>query len=137
MGKIWDFLRSGSLHFGPCQNVLKLILKSPRFVQFGANLTQFGANLDITVYAACSLSALRHSTNDVISLFTCRRAKSLSLFYSSNSYYPSVVEIFILFIFYRLLEGVPDMINNQTILTHEEIGKQVTRREASVTRRDQ
>ena len=26
----------------PRQNVLKLILKSPRFVQFGANLSQFG-----------------------------------------------------------------------------------------------
>ena len=29
------------------QNVLKLILKSPRLVPFGANLTQFGANKDI------------------------------------------------------------------------------------------
>ena len=27
------------------QNVLKLILKSPRFVPFGANLTQFGCQI--------------------------------------------------------------------------------------------
>ena len=39
-GKIWDFLRSVSVHFGsPRQNVMKLILKSPRFVPSGANLT--------------------------------------------------------------------------------------------------
>ena len=31
----------------PRQNLLKLILKTPRFVQFGANLTQFEANPDI------------------------------------------------------------------------------------------
>ena len=32
MGQIWGFLRSVSVHFGsPSQNVLKLILKSPRF----------------------------------------------------------------------------------------------------------
>ena len=44
MGQIWDFLRSVSVHFGsPSQNVLKLILKSPKFVTFVANLTQFGA----------------------------------------------------------------------------------------------
>ena len=43
MGQICDFLRSVSLHFGsPSQNVLKLILKSPRFVPFGPNLIQFG-----------------------------------------------------------------------------------------------
>ena len=43
MGQIWDFLRSVSVHFGsPSQNVLKLILKSPRFVLFGAYMTQFG-----------------------------------------------------------------------------------------------
>ena len=43
MGQIWDFLRSGSVHFGALrQNVLKLILKSHRFAPFGANLTQFG-----------------------------------------------------------------------------------------------
>ena len=38
MGQIlmWDFLRSVSVHFGsPSQNVLKQILKSPRFVPFG------------------------------------------------------------------------------------------------------
>ena len=33
MGQIWDFLRG--------KKVLKLILKSPRFVPFWANLTQF------------------------------------------------------------------------------------------------
>ena len=38
MGQIWDFLRSVSVHFGsPSQNVLKLILKSPRLVTFCAN----------------------------------------------------------------------------------------------------
>ena len=43
MGQILEFLRSVSLHFGSVsQNILKLILKSPRFVPFGANLTQFG-----------------------------------------------------------------------------------------------
>ena len=40
MGQIWDFLRSVSVHFGAVrQNVLKLVLKSPRFVPFGVNLT--------------------------------------------------------------------------------------------------
>ena len=35
IGQIWDFLRSVSLHFGAgCQNLLKLILKRPRFVAF-------------------------------------------------------------------------------------------------------
>jgi len=46
MGLILDSLRSVSVHFGlPSQNVLKLILKSPRFVLFVANLTHFGAKL--------------------------------------------------------------------------------------------
>ena len=46
MGQIWDFLRSVSVHFGAGrQNALKLILKSPRFVSFGANLTQFGCQV--------------------------------------------------------------------------------------------
>ena len=46
MGQIWDFLRSVSVHFGSAsQNVLKLILKSPRFVPFGTNLTQFGSQI--------------------------------------------------------------------------------------------
>ena len=41
MGQIWDFLRSDSVHFGAGrQNILKLILKSPRFVPFGANTSQ-------------------------------------------------------------------------------------------------
>ena len=31
----------------------KLILKSPRFVPFGANLTQFGADSDILIYDPC------------------------------------------------------------------------------------
>ena len=36
MGQIWDFLRSVSVRFGASrQNVLKLILKRPRFVPFG------------------------------------------------------------------------------------------------------
>ena len=36
------FLRSVSVHFGsPSQNLLKLILKSPRFVPFGTNRTFF------------------------------------------------------------------------------------------------
>ena len=39
--QIWDFLRSVSVRFGA------LILKSPRFIPFGVNLTQFGTNLDI------------------------------------------------------------------------------------------
>ena len=47
MGQIWDFLRSVSVHFGaPRQNVLKLILKSPRFITFGENLTHVGAHPD-------------------------------------------------------------------------------------------
>ena len=54
MGQIWDFLRSVSVHFGsPSQNVLKLILKSHRFVPFGTNLTQFGFNPDIPM-AQCA-----------------------------------------------------------------------------------
>ena len=41
MWQINDFLRSVSVHFGaPRQNVLKLILKSPKCVPFCANLTQ-------------------------------------------------------------------------------------------------
>ena len=48
MGQMWDFLRSISVHFGSqSQNVLKLILKSPTFVRFWANLTKFDANIDI------------------------------------------------------------------------------------------
>ena len=44
MGQIWDFLRSVSVHFGSLsQNVLKLILKSPRFFLFEANLAQYQA----------------------------------------------------------------------------------------------
>ena len=36
--KIWEFLRPVSVHFRqPSQNVRKLITKSHRFVQFGAN----------------------------------------------------------------------------------------------------
>ena len=38
MRQIYDFLRYVSVRFGSA----KLILKSPRFVRFGANLTQFG-----------------------------------------------------------------------------------------------
>ena len=46
MGQTWDFLRPVSVHFGAArQNVLELILKSPRFVQFGPNMTQFGESL--------------------------------------------------------------------------------------------
>ena len=42
MGQIWEFLRSVYVHFGAGrQEVLKLILKIPRFVTLGANLTQF------------------------------------------------------------------------------------------------
>ena len=46
VGPNWDkfenLKRSVSVHFGSViQNVLKLILKSPRFVSFGANLTPF------------------------------------------------------------------------------------------------
>ena len=48
MGQIWEFLRSVSVHFGSAsQNVLKLILKSPRFVLFVANLAQFRAKTKI------------------------------------------------------------------------------------------
>ena len=40
------FKRSVSVHFGsPSQNVLKLILKSPIFVPFGPNMTQFGCQI--------------------------------------------------------------------------------------------
>ena len=49
MGEIWDFLRSVSVHFcAPRQNVLKLILKSPRFVPFSANPTQLEAKSNPT-----------------------------------------------------------------------------------------
>ena len=49
MGQIWDFLRSVSVDFGSVsQNVLKLILKRPRFVPFGTNLTQLEGNPDST-----------------------------------------------------------------------------------------
>ena len=43
----------------PSQNVLRLILKSPRFDQFGANLSPLGANSDLpdahdmSVFASC------------------------------------------------------------------------------------
>ena len=50
IGPIWDFLRSVSVHFGlPSQNVLIPILKSRKFVTFGANLTQFGVKIAIPV----------------------------------------------------------------------------------------
>ena len=43
MGQILDFLRSVSVHFGSgSRNVLKLVLKSPKFVPFGTNLAKFG-----------------------------------------------------------------------------------------------
>ena len=46
MGQIWGFLRSVSVYFGSAsQNLLKLILISPRFVLFGANLSQFGCQI--------------------------------------------------------------------------------------------
>ena len=49
------FLRLVSIHFGSLsQNVLKLILKSPRFVPFGANLAQFVNNPDIRAHVAHS-----------------------------------------------------------------------------------
>ena len=44
MGQIWDFLRPVSEHFGlgePKCTETDLNLKSPRFVPFRANLTQF------------------------------------------------------------------------------------------------
>ena len=48
MGQIWDFLRSVSVNFGSSsQNVLKLVLKSLRFVPFRLNLTDFGADANI------------------------------------------------------------------------------------------
>ena len=41
-----DFLRSVSVRFGSLrQNVPKMILKSPRIVPFGANLTQIGCQI--------------------------------------------------------------------------------------------
>ena len=46
MGQILDFLRSVSEHFGAVrQNVLKLILKSPRFDLFVAEMANFRATL--------------------------------------------------------------------------------------------
>ena len=45
-----NFLRSVSVPFGAVrQKVLQLIFKNPRFVVFGANLTQFEANPEIPV----------------------------------------------------------------------------------------
>ena len=64
MGQIWELLRSVSIYFDwvkiglKCDkpgifldqpNCPKLILQSPRFVQFGVNLTLFGANPEIPV----------------------------------------------------------------------------------------
>ena len=67
MEQIWDFLRSVSVHFGsPSQNVLKLILKSPIFVPFGANLTQFVTNLDIPSGKGRSYLAERKHSGVVI-----------------------------------------------------------------------
>ena len=66
----WDksviFFRSVSVHFGPGgQNVLKLILKSHRFVTFGANLIQFRTN--------------SHSLGDLESKSYARKIKHLCL----------------------------------------------------------
>ena len=53
-------LRSVSVHFGSVsQIVLKLILKSPRFVPFGASLTHFGGTPNIPMFC---LSALGFQT---------------------------------------------------------------------------
>ena len=49
MGHIWDFLRLVSVN----QNVMKLILKSPRFVLFRANLTKFATNPDTPTALIC------------------------------------------------------------------------------------
>ena len=48
-GHIWNLLRSVSVHYGSkSQNVLKVILKSPRFVPFGAwSQTYHPCNVDI------------------------------------------------------------------------------------------
>ena len=53
MGQICDFLSSVSVHFGARrQNVLKLILKRPRFVQFGGQSDPFWIpNLTSMVYS--------------------------------------------------------------------------------------
>ena len=59
MGQILDFLRSVSVHFGaPRQNLLKLILKSHRFVKFGGIL-------DLPVREDHTLS-LRKQSRDIV-----------------------------------------------------------------------
>ena len=83
MGQIWDFLRSVSVHFGaPRQNVLNLILKSPRFVPFGANLIHFGCEIphpcsqSVNVNTTVRLDTLTYETPDTQS---CRTPDTLTL----------------------------------------------------------
>ena len=59
-------MRNGnSVQYVPRQNVLKLILKSPRFVPFGVNLTQFEAKSDIPgVEAVSSALVMKKRANN-------------------------------------------------------------------------
>ena len=81
---MWDFLRSVSVHFGSVsQNVLKLILKSPTFVPFGANLTKFGGKQtrDFLGWCCRPSLALIHPSNPrtllsyVLPLSFCSKSK--------------------------------------------------------------
>ena len=60
MGHIRDFFRSDSVHFGATrQNVLKLILKSPRFDPFADNLSQSWSKYKRREYDVINVKPIR------------------------------------------------------------------------------
>ena len=86
MGQIWDILRSVSVHFcPPSQNVLKLILKSPRFVPFRTNLTQFACQIkqpcDRQTWSLCWDVRSRHKLGQI-----CTKWNTSGTFYDRYQY---------------------------------------------------
>ena len=85
MGQIWDFLRSVSVYFGSeSQNVLKLILKSPRFVPFGANMTQFIWQICHVCYISTMLLRLRRKPANLWSIYSSHSCTD-NLFVNSST----------------------------------------------------
>ena len=80
------YLTSSGMSMLPSQNVLKLILKSPGFVPFGANLTHFGSNLNPWVWDSLSSYFEQGLIVPVIDLDTdlVKRVKGIVLRYGGK-----------------------------------------------------
>ena len=98
MGQIWDFLRSVSVHFGALrQNVLKLILKSPRFVPFGVILTDFVVKPDILIRQLTWKAGITSMfVNLCLSITYCLKTSSNDCYWHRHLNYTS---FFIIFLF--------------------------------------